>query len=132
MRGRRSRGTAPPSSRLRGAWLRAVTVSGVAAGTLALGVPVANAAGDAGGSQATASTTQPAASAAQTTEQYVIRFWPRWITYFQQQAFPVAIGVDRLGGPKVMGPMFRTVNLINNDTLYTAGVVKIEPVARWS
>ena len=51
MRGRRSRGTAPPSSRLRGAWLRAVAVSGVVAGTLALGVPVANAAGEhAGGS----------------------------------------------------------------------------------
>ena len=96
------------------------------AGVLAFGAPAANAASEhAGGSQATASAAQPAASAAQTTFQYVIRFWPRWITYFQQVAFPVAIGVDRLGGPKVMGPKFRTVNLINNDTLYTAGVVNL-------
>ena len=101
--------------RRRGAWLSVVA----AAGVLALAAPAANAAGQhAGGSQATA-------SAAQTTYQYVIRFWPRWITYYQQLAFPVAIGVDRLGGPKVMGPMFRTVNLINNDTLYTAGVVNL-------
>ena len=129
----RSRGRARHGHRRPGgARLRAVTVAGVAAGTLALGVPVANAAGEhAGGSQSAASTTQlaaaaqSAASAAQTTYQYVIRFWPRWITYYQQQAFPVAIGVDRLGGPKVMGPMFRTVNLINNDTLYTAGVVNL-------
>jgi hypothetical protein len=103
-------------------WLSVVAVAGV----LALGAPAANAAvAHAGGSQATASAAQPAASAAQTTYQYVIRFWPRWITYFQQLAFPVAIGVDRLGGPEVMGPMFRTVNLINNDTLYTAGVINL-------
>ncbi len=103
-------------------WLSAVAVAGM----LAAGAPAASAAvAQAGGSQAAASAAQPAASAAQTTYQYVIRFWPRWITYFQQLAFPVAIGVDRLGGPKVMGPMFRTVNLINNDTLYTAGVVNL-------
>ena len=102
-------------------WLSVVAVAGV----LALGAPAANAAAGHAGSQATASAAQPAASAAQTTYQYVIRFWPRWITYFQQVAFPVAIGVDRLGGPKVMGPMFRVVNLINNDTLYTAGAVNL-------
>lgn len=126
MRGRRSRGTAPPSSRLRGAWLRAVAVSGVVAGTLALGVPVANAAGEhAGGSQATASAAQPAASAAQTTYQYVIRFWPRWITYAQQLGWPLLVGMNRLGGVPVMGPQFRVVNLINDDTIYSSAIIDL-------
>src|SRR5690349_10292681 len=78
--------------RRRGAWLSVVAVTGV----LALGAPAANAAGQhAGGSQAAASAAQPAASAAQTTYQYVIRFWPRWITYYQEVAFPRGVGVDR-------------------------------------
>jgi hypothetical protein len=109
----------------RRAWLSVLAV----AGALALGVPTANAATmRAAGSQQAGSAARAAAAQAtpaQTTRQYVIRFWPRWITYYQQLAFPVAIGVDRLGGPAVMGPQFRTVNLINNDTLYTAGILNL-------
>jgi hypothetical protein len=110
--------------RPRRAWLRVVTVAGVVGGMLALGAPVASVAAV---RSAPAQPAGPAAqaTAAQTAYQYTIRFWPRWITYYQQLAFPVAIGVDRLGGPRVMGPQFRTVNLINNDTLYTAGVINL-------
>jgi hypothetical protein len=94
------------------------------AGVLALGVPAASvAAVRAAGSPQAGTAAQ--ATAAQTTEQYVIRFWNRWITYYQQLGFGLSIGENRLGGPKTMGPPFRVVNLINNDTLYTAGVVDL-------
>ena len=65
--------------RLRGAWLSAIAV----AGALALGVPTASMASvRAAGPQATAA--QHRGTAAQTTKQYVIRFWPRYITYVTQ------------------------------------------------
>jgi hypothetical protein len=108
------------SRRPRGAWLSVLAVAAM----LALGVPNASvAAVRAAGSPQAGTTAQM--TAAQTTEQYVIRFWNRWITYFQQMAFPRVLGVDRLGGPRTMGPPFRVVNLINDDTLYTAGVIDL-------
>jgi hypothetical protein len=114
-----SSGRAGPR-RSRRAWLSVLA----AAGMLALGVPTASmaAVGAAGSPQAG---TAVQTTAAQTTEQYVIRFWNRWITYYQQLGFGLSIGENRLGGPKTMGPPFRAVNLINNDTLYTAGVVDL-------
>jgi hypothetical protein len=108
--------------RPRGAWLSVVAVAGM----LALGAPTASvAAVRAGGSQATASAAQPPASAAQTTYQYVIRFWPRWITFGQQLGWPRVVGMNRLGGVPVMGPMFRVVNLINDDTIYSSAIIDL-------
>ena len=66
--------------RLRGAWLSVIA----AAVVLALGVPTASvAAARAGSSQRAVSAAQAAAArtaAYKTTEQYVIRFWGRWVT----------------------------------------------------
>ncbi len=57
--------------------------------------------------------------------QYVIRFWPRYIS-FNQQRFATRIhGPDRLLGPRTMGPQFRSVNAINDDTLYCTAFVDL-------
>ena len=114
--------------RRRGTWLSVVAVAGV----LALGVPAANAAAAPAGSsqaaaaQATAARTAAAqaATAAQTTKEYVIRFWPRYIT-FGQQAGASSVGLNTLTGVAKMGPQFRIVNLINNDTVYASGFVDL-------
>src|SRR5271166_5661459 len=92
--------------RPRGAWLSVIAVAVV----LALGVPAAGvAAVRAAGSQPAGSAAQ--ATAAQTTKQYVIRFWPRYISYAQQAAFVAFGGVDQPTGPaSPMSPQFRTVN----------------------
>src|SRR5690349_8551007 len=108
----------------RGTWLSVVTVAGV----LALGAPAANAAAaPAGSSQAAAAPTAAAqaATAAQTTKQYVIRFWPRYISFGQQTAAFVGVGANRLTGVVKMGPKFRIVNLINDDTVYSSGFVDL-------
>ena len=113
----------PRGAWLRGAWLRAVAVTGVIAGVLALGVPAASMASErAAGAQPAASAAQPAASAAQTTRQYVIRYWPRWITFAQQTANVLSVGPNQLLGPTVMGPQFRIVNAINDDTIYASSL----------
>src|SRR5215472_7891684 len=100
--------------RSRGIWLSVIAVAGV----LALGVPAASVAA------APAAGAQSAGSAAQTTalyktaQQYVIRFWPRWISSFQQAAYVHSVGPDQLIGPTHIGPQFRIINAINNDTIY--------------
>jgi hypothetical protein len=44
----------------------------------------------------------------------VIRFYPRFLTYFQQ-----SLGIpNRLSGPATMGPKYRIVVAINDDTVY--------------
>jgi hypothetical protein len=49
-----------------------------------------------------------------TTLNYVIRFYPRFMTYFQQR-----IGLsNRLSGPATMGPKFGLVVAPNDDTVY--------------
>ncbi len=111
--------------RPRGAWLSVIAVAAV----LALGVPtVSVAAVRAGGSQRTGSAAQTTAAqtaAYRTAEQYVIRFWPRWISYAQQR-FAIALhGPDQLLGPRTMGPQFRSVNAINDDTLYCTAFVDL-------
>src|SRR5271165_2981378 len=114
--------------RRRGTWLSVVAVAGV----LALGVPAANAAAapagpsQAAAAQATAARTAAAqaATAAQTTKEYVIRFWPRYIS-FGQQAGASTVGLNTLTGVAKMGPQFRIVNLINNDTVYASGFVDL-------
>src|SRR4051812_47798396 len=99
-------------------WRRAVAVAGtvgLVAGLLAVGAPTANAAGQ----QATAS--QSADSAAQITRDYTIRFWPRWISYTQQQGYLATLGANQLIGPEIpMGPQFRIINSINDDTIYAS------------
>jgi hypothetical protein len=123
------------SSRFRGhtghhrprAWLSMLAIAGV----LALGAPAAStaavraAAPPATPAQPTASAAQQAASAARTTFDYVVRFWPRWITYHQQLGWPHLVGMNRLGGVPVMGPMFRVVNLINDDTIYSSAIIDL-------
>ena len=108
--------------RPRRAWLSVIA----AAVVLALGVPAASvAAVRAGGAQPAGSAAQ--ATAYQTTLQYVIRYWPRWITYFQQTALIRVHGADQLLGPEVpMGPQFRIVNAINDDTIYTSAYVDLK------
>jgi hypothetical protein len=105
--------------RARGAWLSAVAVAGV----LALGVPTASvAAVRAAGSQVTAA---QAATAAQTTKQYVIRFWPRYITYVTQNTIVRLHGYNSLLGPTTINPQFHAVVAINDDTRYAFGVVNL-------
>jgi len=50
-----------------------------------------------------------------TTLNYVIRFYPRFMTYYQQNHSPA----NRLSGPDHMGPEFGIVVAPNDDTLYT-------------
>ena len=109
--------------RLRGAWLSVIA----AAVVLALGVPTASvAAARAGSSQRAVSAAQAAAArtaAYKTTEQYVIRFWGRWVTWGQQSSVIRIHGANSMIGPVTINPRFLTVNLINNDTLYSIGYV---------
>ncbi len=106
--------------RPRRAWLSVIAVAAV----LALGVPTASvAAVRAGGSQrvSAAQATAAQATAAQTAEQYVIRFWPRWTTYLQQQIFARAAGAVALVGPNKISPLYNFIVAINNDTVYCGG-----------
>ena len=53
----------------------------------------------------------------------MIRFWPRWISFYQQSAFDIASGPTTLAGPEIpMGPQFRVINLINDDTIYASSL----------
>ena len=60
---------------------------------------------------------------AQTTRQYVIRFWPRSISYAQQMAIIAAHGADQLLGPTKINPTFHAIVAINDDTIYSFGWV---------
>jgi hypothetical protein len=111
--------------RRRGAWLSVIA----AAVVLALGVPTAStAAVRAGGTQRAGSAAQAAAAqtaAYQTTEQYVIRYWGRWVTYTQQSTIARIHGTNTLLGPATINPRFQAVNLINDDTIYAFGYVDV-------
>ena len=114
--------------RARGAWLSAVAVAGL----LALGVPTASvAAVRAGSSQpataqaATAQASAAQASAARTTRQYVIRFWPRYISYVTQNTLIRLQGFNTLLGPTTINPQFHAVVAINDDTRYAFGMVNL-------
>jgi hypothetical protein len=102
----------------RSMWRRAVAVFGtvsLTAGLLAVAAPTASAAGQ----QAAASHTTD--SAAQITKDYVIRYWPRWISFAQQSANLAALGPNQLISPEIpMGPQFRIINAINDDTIYAS------------
>jgi hypothetical protein len=50
-----------------------------------------------------------------TTLNYVIRFYPRWLTYYQQSLAPQ---LNRLTGPVRMGPLYGLVVAPNDDTIY--------------
>ena len=62
-------------------------------------------------------------SAAQTTEKYVIRFWPRWISFAQQTLITGIHGADTFIGPRGMNPLYHAVVAINDDTLYCSAFV---------
>ncbi len=115
-------------SRPRGAWLRVIAVAGLIAGALALSAPTASVAAErAAGAQPAGSAAQAtaasAASAAQTAEQYVIRFWPRWISFAQQSLITRIHGADTFIGPQGMSPLYSAVVAINDDTLYCSAFV---------
>ena len=73
--------------------------------------------------RATNGRAQSTDSAAQITRDYTIRFWPRWISYLQQTGFDLAAGRNSLAGPEIpMGPQFRLINAINDDTIYASSL----------
>jgi len=115
--------------RPRGTWRRLVAVGGtvaMVAGMLALGAPAANAAAQRGASQSAGSAASAAQSGAyQTTKDYVIRFWGRWITWTQQNTIIRAQGNNTLIGPETIDWRFQAVNLINDDTVYAFGYVDL-------
>src|SRR5262245_37765458 len=122
MPGLSSSGSRDPAGqrRFRGMWRRAAAVAGtvvMVAGMLALGAPAASATGQpTGGSES-------GGSAAQTTRDYVIRYWSRWTSFYQQEAFGLASGANTLAGPEIpMGPQFRVINAINDDTIYASSL----------
>ncbi len=45
--------------------------------------------------------------------QYTVRFYPRWLSWMQFGG-----GGNRLGGPLGMGPAFRKIVAVNDDTIY--------------
>ena len=70
-------------------------------------------AGAAASARQTARTAQPFFSVA---ENYTIRYYPRFMTYFQQNLG----GFNRLAGPNRVGPLYGYVVSINVDTLYAS------------
>jgi hypothetical protein len=101
----------PPGSAL----LRAV----VAVAALAVAAPAASMASERAGSS-------PWVGAAdQTTSQYMIRFYPRYLTYAQQTLTSHTQGANQLIGPATMGPQYNAVVAINDDTLYASAFVDL-------
>jgi hypothetical protein len=102
-------------------WRRAVAVAGaigIVAGGLALSAPTASAADQ---RTAASQSGSHSGSAAQITRDYTIRFWPRWISYAQQQGYLATLGPNQLIGPEIpMGPQLRIINAINDDTIYAS------------
>ncbi|GAA3257676.1 DUF1214 domain-containing protein [Dactylosporangium siamense] len=60
-----------------------------------------------------------------TTYEYVIRFWPRALSYYQQTFLWNKHGANTLVGPDGMGPEYRSVVAINDDTLYGSAFVDL-------
>jgi hypothetical protein len=118
------------STRALSAWQRVVAAAGtvgIVAGVLALGTPNASAASQAAGQRAASQSAGSAArpSASETTKDYVIRFWGRWITWTQQNTIIRLHGRNTLIGPETIDPTFQAVNLINDDTIYAFGYVDV-------
>jgi hypothetical protein len=67
-----------------------------------------------------AASARPAAPAAKpyfsVAENYTIRYYPRFMTYFQQSLS----GVNRIAGPNRVGPLYGFVVSINVDTIYAS------------
>ncbi len=61
-----------------------------------------------------------------TAYRYVVTFYPRWFTYHQSR-LPL---VNHLMGPRRVGPRFRAVVAVNDDTLYAGTFIDLteEPV----
>jgi hypothetical protein len=111
------------ASRPRGAWLRVFAVAGVVASTLALGVTAASVAGERAAGTQSADSAAQATAQYQTTKQYVIRFWPRYLSFYQQLAITRVHGAGTFLGPNGMNPLYNTVVAVNNDTLYCSSFV---------
>lgn len=50
---------------------------------------------------------------------YMVRFYPRWFTYKQPRT------VNRLIAPRRIGPVYKAVVAVNDDTLYGSGFVDV-------
>jgi hypothetical protein len=69
---------------------------------------------------AAAASARPAAPSSKpyfsVAENYTIRYYPRFMTYFQQSLS----GVNRIAGPNRVGPLYGFVVSINVDTIYAS------------
>ncbi|MDR3416263.1 MAG: DUF1214 domain-containing protein [Nevskia sp.] len=76
---------------------------------------------------AAAATPQAGQAGAYTTAfDYVVTFYPRWLSYYQAEIAPR----NHLVGPERIGPLYHAVVAINDDTLYTSVFLDLtkEPV----
>jgi hypothetical protein len=65
-----------------------------------------------------------APSPTQTTQDYTVRYWPRLLSFYQQTVLWKEHGPNRLVAPvEPMGPPYRAVVAINDDTLYASAFV---------
>ena len=76
---------------------------------MSIGVPLASASPLPAGADAASSS-----STFSTAFNYAIRFYPRFMTYFQQKI----AGLNRISGPATMGPEYGIVVAPNDDTVY--------------
>jgi hypothetical protein len=68
------------------------------------------------------------ATPAETTNDYVIRFWPRLLSFYQQTILWKEHHPNTLVAPdEPMGPDYRAVVAINDDTLYASTFVHTKP-----
>jgi hypothetical protein len=65
-------------------------------------------------------------SAYATALDYTVRFYPRYLTYFQQRYSGVPKYVNRITGPATMGPKYGIVVAPNNDTVYAEAFLDLE------
>lgn len=59
------------------------------------------------------------------TFQYVVHFYPRWVSYQQQRAISAIGGIGSLAGPDHMGPAFGLIVAPNDDTLYAGSFINV-------
>ena len=63
----------------------------------------------------------PPNNAYDTTVQYVETFYPLWFTYNQ------SVVVNRLVGPERVSPLYHSVVMINDDTVYCSAFLNLDP-----
>jgi hypothetical protein len=109
---------------LLGALLLMTLTPGVAAASVGTGAALVGAPRAAYVEPASRQGTEPArrhrsASAYRTAFDYVVTFYPRWLTFYQSRLAPH----NQLIGPDRISPIYQAVVAINVDTLYASTVV---------